>query len=146
VAAELRKLPLPPYPFVSLPTALLLLRVGIAILFMAHATVRVVIDTIPQFVIFMERQGFTPGVAWVWAITLCELIGGSLMALGYWVRTAATGLFTIAAVGIVLIHRHFGWFVGEHGTGGSEYSIALMLALLVIAAAATPTGAKRLAS
>jgi len=32
-------------------------------------------------------------------------------------------------------HRHLRWFVGENGTGGSEYSVALILALRVIAAA-----------
>jgi putative oxidoreductase len=123
------------YPFVSLPTALIVLRVSIAILFMAHATVRVVTNTIPQFTIFMERQGFPYGAAWVWAITVVELVGGTLLALGRQVQLTATALFTIAGVGIVLIHRHFGWFVGEHGTGGCEYSVALMVALLVIAAA-----------
>jgi putative oxidoreductase len=45
------------------------------------------------------------------------------------------GFGVILLVGIALIHRHLGWFVGEHGTGGSEYSVSLLLALLVIAAA-----------
>ena len=40
----------------------------------------------------------------------------------------------IVAVGIYLIHRHNGWFVGEHGVGGSEYSVALLAMLLAIAA------------
>jgi putative oxidoreductase len=43
-------------------------------------------------------------------------------------------LLVIASVGIILIHRHLGWFVGEHGTGGSEYSVALIVMLLVLAA------------
>ena len=50
------------------------------------------------------------------------------------VRWAASGLVVIVAVGIWLIHRHNGWFVGEHGVGGSEYSVALLAMLLVIAA------------
>jgi putative oxidoreductase len=127
-----------PYPFISLPHALIVLRVSVAILYMAHAAVRVVGGTVAQFGDFMQHVGFSHGVVWVWAITLYELIAGTLMALGRHVRWAATGLFAIAAVGIVLIHRHFGWFVGEHGTGGSEYSVCLMVALLVIAAADTP--------
>lgn len=128
---------MPSYPFVTLPQALVLLRVAVAIFFMAHATVRIVSGSLPQFAGFMERSGFANGLAWVWTITLYELIAGSLMALGRQVRWAATGLFVIAAVGIMLIHRHFGWFVGEHGTGGVEYSLCLMVALLVIAAADT---------
>jgi putative oxidoreductase len=125
------------YPFISLPHALIVLRVSVAILYMTHATVRVVNGSVPQFGDFMERAGFSHGIAWVWAITLYELVAGTLMALGRQVKWAATGLFAIAAVGIVLIHRHFGWFVGEHGAGGSEYSVCLMVALLVIAAADT---------
>jgi putative oxidoreductase len=35
----------------------------------------------------------------------------------------------------VLIHRKFGWFVGEHGTGGSEYGAALIVMPIVVAAA-----------
>jgi putative oxidoreductase len=125
------------YPFISLPHALIVLRVSVAILYMAHATVRVATGSVAQFADFMEHAGFSHGLVWVWAITLYELIAGTLMALGRQVRWAATGLFAIAAVGILLIHRHFGWFVGEHGTGGSEYSVCLMVALLVIAAADT---------
>jgi putative oxidoreductase len=43
-------------------------------------------------------------------------------------------LGAIVAGGIVLIHARLGWFVGEHGTGGSEYSVALLVLLLLIAA------------
>jgi putative oxidoreductase len=39
----------------------------------------------------------------------------------------------ILFTGIFLIHAKLGWFVGEHGTGGVEYSFILMMALLVIA-------------
>lgn len=123
------------YPFVSLPTALLVLRVSVAIFFMAHAAVRIVNGSISQFATFMENRGFSPGLSWVWSITAYELVAGTLMALGWKSRWWATGLFVIAAAGIALIHRHFGWFVGEHGTGGSEYSVSLMVSLLVIAAA-----------
>jgi putative oxidoreductase len=70
----------------------------------------------------------------VWLITLFELSAGTLMILGKWVRWCAAGLFFIAAMGIVIIHFKLGWFVGEHGTGGMEYSLCLMVSLLVVAA------------
>ena len=122
-------------PFLSLAHSLVVLRIGTAALFMAHAIVRIVNDTIPQFAGFMGGLGFPQPLLWVWAIKLFEIIGGSLMILGYQVRCMALGLFAIAAGGIVLIHAKIGWFVGEHGTGGSEYSVCLILCLLVIAAA-----------
>lgn len=130
------------YPFISLSQALVLARVATAILFMAHAIARIMLGTIPQFGKFMESVGFPQGVAVVWAITIVELVAGTMMILNRQVRYAATALFAIAATGIVLIHRQIGWFVGEHGTGGSEYSVALMVLLVVIAAADRREGAQ----
>ena len=122
------------YPWCPLPDALRLLRIVTALLFMAHASMRFVNGTVPQFGAFMEAQGFPHGQAWVLAITVYELGAGSLLILNRGVRWAASGLAVIAAVGIYLIHRHNGWFVGEHGIGGSEYSVALLAMLLVVAA------------
>ena len=125
------------FPFLSLPLALVVLRVGTASLFMAHAATRIANGTIPRFAEYMANLGFPQSLAVVWLITAVELVGGALIIAGYYVRTCTIGLFAIALGGIVLIHRHRGWFVGEHGTGGSEYSVCLMLALLVVAAADT---------
>ena len=122
------------YPWWPLADALRLLRYVTALLFMAHASMRFVYASIPQFGAFMESRGFAHGQAWVLAITAYELAAGSLLLLDRGVRWAASGLALIVAVGIGLIHRHNGWFVGEHGTGGSEYSVALLAMLLVLAA------------
>ena len=121
------------YPWCPLADALRLLRIVTALLFMAHASMRFVNGTIAQFGVFMESQGFPNGQAWVLAITFYELGAGCLLLLDRGVRWAASGLALIVSVGIWLIHRHNGWFVGEHGIGGSEYSVALLAMLLVIA-------------
>lgn len=39
-------------------------------------------------------------------------------------------------LGITIIHAANGWFVGEHATGGMEYSILLVATLFALAAAA----------
>ena len=91
-------------------------------------------DSIPGFAGALGRKGFPFSVLIVWLITLFEIGSGSLMIFGYWVRWCAAGLFFIAAMGIVIIHFQLGWFVGEHGTGGMEYSLCLMVSLLVVAA------------
>jgi len=75
-------------------------------------------------------------------LTLAESIAGTLMALGWRTRRMALGLLIIAAMGIVIIHWRRGWFVGEHGSGGMEYSVSLMVSLLVIAAADAATKEK----
>jgi putative oxidoreductase len=130
----------PPIP-VPLQRALLALRVGTALLFMAHAIVRVMTPgSVANFGRFFDAQRIPYGVAVVWMITAFELLGGVLLTLGIRTRLMSAGFATILVVGIALIHRRLGWFVGEHGTGGSEYSVALLLALLVIAAADAPRG------
>nr|WP_310522180.1 DoxX family protein [Polymorphobacter sp.] len=125
----------PRFPFVKLPTALVLARVMTAVFFMAHAIMRIANGSIPQFAKFLEAQGFPAGLVLVWAITAVEIVAGACLLLGRQVRPAAAGLLVIAIGGIMLIHRHLGWFVGEHGTGGSEYSVALIVLLVVVAAA-----------
>ncbi len=122
-------------PFLTLNQALLLLRVGVAVLFMAHATVRVVNGSIPGFGGFLETRGWPQGVALVWMITVWEIGAGLCMAVGRCVRLCAAGLGFICFMGIVIIHAKLGWFVGEHGVGGVEYSLCLLMALTVIAAA-----------
>jgi putative oxidoreductase len=114
--------------------AIAILRITVAGIFMAHAIVRIIKGTIPGFGGFLERTGFPAGVELVWAITAFEVIGGALLAMGRWTRLLSAGFAFILVVGIVIIHWRLGWFVGEHGNGGSEYSVALLAALLVIAA------------
>ena len=126
--------PFQTYPWLSLPHAFLVARVATAGFFMAHAIVRILNGTIPRFGQFMESLGFPAGVPLVWAITTVELVAGMMLIFRWRVLPATTALFAVALGGVVLIHRNLGWFVGEHGSGGSEYSVALMVLLVLIAA------------
>ena len=110
------------------------MRLVTPLLFMAHAITRIANGSIVQFGQFMDTQGFPNGIAWVWAITVAELVCGTLILLNRYVRFATIPLLLIAIGGIVLIHVRLGWFVGEHGVGGMEYSVALIVMLLVLAA------------
>ncbi len=124
------------FPFLSLTQSLVLLRVSVAAMFIAHAVVRVKGGTVEQFGAFLGSKGLPEGTAIVWALTAFEILGGAALALGLFTRWLALGFIAMLAVGIGLIHAGNGWFVGEHGTGGVEYSFVLMIALVVIAAAA----------
>jgi putative oxidoreductase len=126
-------------PLLSLGQALVIARIATAILFMAHAVARIWLDTIPQFGSFLEAQGLLFGVMLVWLITASELVSGILLIFNRHVRFAVIPLMAIAVGGIALIHSKFGWFVGEHGTGGSEYSVALIVLLIIIGAADAAT-------
>jgi putative oxidoreductase len=121
-------------PFLSLQHSIVVLRIGVAVIFLAHAIVRLIKGTIPQFGKFLDSKGLLIGETLVWSITAYEIIGGILLMLGYFTRWLSAGFIFILITGIILIHASLGWFVGEHGTGGSEYSVALILALLVLAA------------
>ena len=123
------------FPFLSLQHSLIVLRVAIAVFFLAHASVRLVNGSIPGFGDFLNNRGIPFGLALVWLITAQEMIGGFLLALGKFVRWVTVGFQAICWGGIVIIHAKLGWFVGEHGTGGVEYSLCLSVALLVLAAA-----------
>ena len=129
------------YPYLSLAHSLLVLRVSVAIFFMAHAAVRIVVGSIPVFGGFLETQGFPAGVVLVWLITIYELSAGLMMALGKYTRLMTAGFAVIVVGGIILIHARLGWFVGEHGIGGMEYSMSLLVSLLVIAASDGLAGA-----
>ncbi|MGL5888807.1 MAG: DoxX family protein, partial [Bacteroidia bacterium] len=114
--------------------ALLIMRVTLALIFSAHAVTRIINETIPQFGGFLESKGFPAGNAIVWCITILEIVGGLMLALGFMQRLLAYLFIALLVAGIVLIHAQLGWWVGEHGDGGSEYSVALIAGLLVIAA------------
>jgi putative oxidoreductase len=97
--------------------------------------VRIINGSIHQFAGVMGSLGFPQPLIVVWSITVVEIVAGTLMILGVSVRCMAVALAGIALGGIVMIRARLGWFVGEHGTGGSEYSVCLLLCLLVVAAA-----------
>lgn len=122
------------FPFLSLNQTLLLLRISTASMFLAHATVRIANGTIVQFADFLNDKGFVSGLLWVWGITIFEIVGGISMVMGYFTKWFALGFIILLLTGIIIIHAGLGWFVGEHGTGGMEYSVALMVSLVVIAA------------
>ncbi len=126
------------FPFLSLQQTLIALRFSTALIFLLHAVVRTFNGTIPQFAAYLEAKNMPFGKAWVIAITVFEIAGSVLLALNYFTRRIAAGLIFLLLVGIVLIHAGKGWFVGEHGSGGCEYSFILIMSLLVIAATDKP--------
>lgn len=124
------------FPFLSLGQSLILLRICVALIFLAHAIVRVFLEgSVAQFANYLNNKGLVAGLMIVWLITVFEIMGGIAMLLGYFTKWFAAGFIVLLLVGIGLIHAERGWFVGEHGSGGCEYSFILIIALLVVAAA-----------
>jgi putative oxidoreductase len=121
------------FPSITSALSLIVLRVCVAMMFFLHALVRIVNGSIGQFSEFLNGKGFIGSTTIVWFLTAFEIVGGIVLALGYFKMWLACGFMLILVGGIVLIHAQLGWFVGEHGTGGVEYSLVLIAALLVVA-------------
>jgi putative oxidoreductase len=121
------------FPFLSQNQAFILLRTSLGIVFFLHAIFRITNGTITRFGGFLDSKGFPFGVIWVYGITAFELVGSVILALGYFTKWLSATFIVILLVGILIIHLGQGWFVGEHGTGGVEYSFILIVAFLVLA-------------
>jgi putative oxidoreductase len=121
--------------YLTVARSILLLRISIAVVFLAHAIVRIGNHTIGRFGEFLDNKGFIYGTALVWLITAFEIVGGILLALGLFTKILAAGFILILLTGIILIHFSLGWFVGEHGSGGMEYSFILIMSLITVIAA-----------
>lgn len=121
------------FPFLSLSQSLLLFRILLPLFFVAHAVARISNGTIGQFADFLAGKGLPQTIAIVWGITVYEIIGGIALSLGYFIKYLSLGFILMLIIGNIIIHYQNGWWVGEHGEGGMEYSCALILGLIVIA-------------
>jgi putative oxidoreductase len=75
----------------------------------------------------MDQQGYRPGIVWAPAISLTQLIGGPLLALGLFTRLAALPIVLFLAVSN--IER---WRVGRYFWNqlGLEYTLMWTIAAL----------------
>ncbi len=122
------------FPFITLRQSLIVFRVVVALLLMAHGAMRLSEGTVNGFGDFLNSKGFMIGTAIAWFLTIFEIAGGLLMAAGYFVKWIAAVFMTEIAMGIILVHAKNGWFVVGHQSGGAEYSVLIIFSLMVIAA------------
>jgi putative oxidoreductase len=109
------------------PYALLLLRVSLGVMFIAHAWLKVVVFTVPGFASFMAQAGF-PGFL-AWPVVLVELIGGLAILFGVYARVVA--LLTLPVLfGALMVHAGNGW-VFNAPNGGWEYAAFLIVGAIV---------------
>lgn len=101
---------------------LLVLRVCVGIVFMAHGSQKVFglfggpgIKGVAQF---LTSLGFAPATLWAYVLGCTELIGGILVILGLFTRGAAALLFVIMTIAIITVHLQKGFFAQN---GGFEF-------------------------
>ena len=115
-----------------MPKPIVLLRVGVAILMFIHGITRATTGGVPLFGEWLSSIGFPAGIAWAAAVTTIEIVGTLLLAAGRFVIPIAGYLMFQLSLGIILVHGRDGWFVVGGGRNGAEYSVLLILCLVVI--------------
>ena len=113
------------------PYGLLVLRLSLGVMFLAHAWLKVAVFTPTGFAGFLGQVGY-PGTL-AWPIILAEALGGLALILGVYTRAVSVALLPIL-LGAVLVHAGNGW-VFNAPNGGWEYPAFLTLAALVQALA-----------
>jgi len=112
-------------------SAALLLRIALALMFFAHAWLKVKVFTVPGTVKYFESLG-VPGFLAYLTIT-AEIAGGALLFLGIGTRWVALALVPLMLGTIVLVHGRNGWLF-TNKDGGWEYPAFWVVGLLVLAA------------
>lgn len=100
---------------------------------MAHGAIRLNLGTVGGFGEFLDSKGFMIGTVLAWLITIVEIGGGLLLAVGFFVRWICLWFSLVLIMGIILVHAPNGWFVVGASSGGMEYSVLLIASFLLIA-------------
>jgi putative oxidoreductase len=113
----------------------LALRIGLGVVFLAHAYAKAFVFTLPGTVQFFAAQGFPGWTAY--PVFLAELAGGVALLAGFRTRAVALALIPIM-IGAVITHAGNGWMF-TNANGGWEYP--LLLCVLLVAQAFAGAGA-----
>ena len=113
------------------PFALLILRLSLGTMFLAHAWLKITVFTPAGFAGFLGQVGYPTGLAW--PIILAEATGGLALILGLYARAVVVVLLPVL-VGALLVHAGNGW-VFNAPNGGWEYPAFLAVAAIVQALA-----------
>ncbi|MEO1397158.1 MAG: DoxX family protein [Cyanobacteria bacterium J06634_5] len=96
------------------PYAVLLLRVSLGSLFLAHGLLKIFVFTLPGTAQFFSSVGL-PGLM-AYPVTLLEIVGGIGLLVGFYSRWIAIALFPILLVATFKVHFESGWlFTNENG-------------------------------
>ena len=106
-----------------------ILRVGLGVMFVAHALLKIFVFTVPGTVQFFQSVGL-PG-AFAYVTIAAELLGGVLLVLGVYTRVVALALLPVL-LGALWVHSGNGWLFTS-ANGGWEYPAFLVLAAVVVA-------------
>jgi putative oxidoreductase len=110
-----------------------ILRLALCAILFTHGAYRFFDGTIPKLGEILAANGFPFGLMLANLVNLAETGGTMLLAGRLMVLPVTFILSFIYIVGIILFHRHLGFFVVGPGSGGWEFSALIITCLLVIA-------------
>ena len=110
--------------------AALLLRLSLALMFYAHAWLKIKVYTPAGAVKYFESLGVPGYLAYV--TMAAEIGGGTLLLLGIYTRWVALLMVPLIAGTIVLVHGKNGWLFSNKD-GGWEYPAFWIVGLLALA-------------
>lgn len=113
--------------------ALVFIRLVLAVLMFIHGAARISNGTVGGFGEFLGTQGIPLGFYLAWTLTIFELVGSVLMAVGFHAWIIAIIFAVHLTFGIVLVHWKEGWFVVGAGRNGIEYSVLLVCSFIAVA-------------
>ena len=105
-----------------------ILRVSLGIMWVAHASLKWVVFTLPGTAKFFESVG-VPGFL-AYPVFAAELVGGLALVFGLYARQASLALVPIMAVA-AWVHLPNGWAHTSPG-GGWEYPVFLIVVSVVV--------------
>ena len=112
----------------STSLGLLLLRLSLGLMYLAHAGLKLFVFTLPGTARFFAGQGLPGALAYV--VFAAEAVGGAALLLGLYPRQVALALVPIL-LGAAWVHAPNGWVFNAPG-GGWEYPAFLAVASLVL--------------
>jgi putative oxidoreductase len=111
------------------PYAVLMLRVALGIMFIAHsAYLKVFVFTLPGTAQFFESLGL-PGFS-AYVLVVAETLGGLLLILGVGTRWVSLALVPVL-VGATWVHSGNGWLFSAEN-GGWEYPLFLAVSAVAL--------------
>lgn len=127
--------PASPIRAAGLNAGLLLLRLVLGVILIAHGLQKVLVDGIPGVAAGFGGMGIpAPEIAAV-VVVAVELLGGALLIVGLGTRVVAVLSTINMAVALVLVHLSAGFFAADGG-----YEFVLILAVVSLALALTGPG------
>lgn len=112
----------------TLPYGITLLRIGLGVMWMAHALLKLFVFTLPGTAQFFASVGF-PGFL-AYPVFAAELLGGVALILGVYARQVSLALVPVMAAA-AWVHLPNGW-LHTSPNGGWEYPVFLLVASIAL--------------